>query len=70
MISNQLEKDFFKTLNALKKKNPEIYDPNVNFFGDYETGKIKQAKLMWNLKNFIWVNVSWKNCVVLLLFFR
>lgn len=44
MISNQFEKDFFKTLNAIRKKDPKIYDPNVNFFGDYEAGK--QANLM------------------------
>ncbi|XP_069681632.1 protein KRI1 homolog [Periplaneta americana] len=31
-LTQQLEKDFFKTLSCLKKKDPSIYDEKVSFF--------------------------------------
>ncbi|KAL1501635.1 hypothetical protein ABEB36_006930 [Hypothenemus hampei] len=31
-LTEEVEKDFFKTLSCLKSKDPKIYDKNVNFF--------------------------------------
>nr|CAH7759206.1 unnamed protein product [Callosobruchus chinensis] len=33
-ITEQLEKNFFKTLACLKSKDPRIYDKNTTFFND------------------------------------
>lgn len=33
-LTQQLEKDFFKTLSCLKKRDPCIYDEKVSFFAD------------------------------------
>jgi protein KRI1 len=33
-LTQQLEKDFFKTLSCLKKKDASIYDEKVSFFAD------------------------------------
>ncbi|KAJ8929923.1 hypothetical protein NQ314_017332 [Rhamnusium bicolor] len=33
-LTEQIEKDFFKTLACLKNKDPRIYDENVKFFDD------------------------------------
>lgn len=33
-LTQQLEKDFFKTLSCLKKKDPSIYDEKVSFFAN------------------------------------
>lgn len=41
-----MEKEFYKTLSCLKKKDPKIYDSNVNFFKKInpEVKKDKKAK--------------------------
>ncbi|XP_047117987.1 protein KRI1 homolog [Schistocerca piceifrons] len=33
-LTKEIEKSFFKTLSCLKKKDPRIYDPNINFFNN------------------------------------
>jgi protein KRI1 len=38
-LIQQLEKDFFKTLSCLKKKDPSIYDEKVSFFADFNSAK-------------------------------
>jgi protein KRI1 len=38
-LTQQLEKDFFKTLSCLKKKDPSIYDEKVSFFTDSNSAK-------------------------------
>lgn len=47
-LTQQLEKDFFKTLSCLKKRDPSIYDEKVSFFADgnltKSRGRIVDAK--------------------------
>lgn len=38
-LTQQLEKDFFKTLSCLKKRDPSIYDEKVSFFADSNSTK-------------------------------
>lgn len=33
-LTTEIEKSFFKTLSCLKKKDPRIYDPSINFFNN------------------------------------
>ncbi|XP_050296481.1 protein KRI1 homolog [Anthonomus grandis grandis] len=42
-LTEEVEKEFFKTLSYLKKKDPKIYDNNVSFFKD-TTENIKKEK--------------------------
>lgn len=47
-LTQQLEKDFFKTLSCLKKKDPCIYDGKVSFFAaanSTQQGKNTDAKI-------------------------
>lgn len=44
-VSEEMEKQFLKTLSLLKKKDPRIYDPEYNFFQDTEeTKSIEERK--------------------------
>ncbi|XP_056645496.1 protein KRI1 homolog [Diorhabda sublineata] len=43
-ITEDVEKDFFKTLACLKNKDPSIYKTDVNFFGEYEANVKKKKK--------------------------
>lgn len=43
-LTEEVEKDFFKTLACLKKKDPRIYDGNVNFFNEKQASPKKEKK--------------------------
>ncbi|XP_030766832.1 protein KRI1 homolog isoform X2 [Sitophilus oryzae] len=45
-LTEEVEKDFFKTLSCLKKKDPKLYDNNINFFKSRgeNSKKVKQKK--------------------------
>jgi protein KRI1 len=40
-LTQQLEKDFFKTLSCLKKKDPCIYDEKISFFAAANSTKLQ-----------------------------
>jgi len=49
-LTEEVEKDFFKTLSYLKTKDPKIYDSNVSFFkgtGGTRKGKKKKEEPMF-----------------------
>ncbi|XP_076267735.1 protein KRI1 homolog [Rhynchophorus ferrugineus] len=50
-LTEEVEKDFFKTLSYLKKKDPKIYDNNIKFFKDNEN--INKSKKKKNESMFI-----------------
>jgi protein KRI1 len=43
-LTQQLEKDFFKTLSCLKKRDPCVYDEKVSFFADTNSTKLQGKK--------------------------
>lgn len=43
-ITEETEKDFFKTLASLKSKDPKIYDESVNFFSEVSNASVKKIK--------------------------
>lgn len=44
-LTEEVEKDFFKTLSYLKQKDPKIYDNNVSFFKAKPENTKKEKKL-------------------------
>jgi len=43
-VTEAVEKEFYKTLNKIKKKDPTIYDKNVDFFKDVSIPESKEGK--------------------------